>query len=316
MTLHELWLVVVKRWKLIVAVPVVCAVACFAYLSFYNSGGGSYTASSCVVANTSVQSVAGMAASEGRQYIDQLKSADSASAKGLEIVAKGDTNMMTVTITVTGPDGDACVKAANAVAEATNARAEEALVVPEGLSYAGQVEFATKAQFDKRSGLKYPLVAILGGLFVAICIAVVLDMRKRPVKTAEGAQDAVELPVLEVLPAANGERLLANIRFAAKKDDLASVYIVPAGDGDVARKASELVQAAAGDEGARGVSVEVGAPLGESMQAAYDARSRDAVVVSVRQWVDTLPQLESAVAELRLADANLVGLVFAKGKLG
>ena len=48
------------------------------------------------------------------------------------------------------------------------------------------------------------------------------------------------------------------------------------------------------------------------MSAAYQAQDADATVLTVNQWTDSLKTLESAVAELRLADTNLVGIVFAK----
>ena len=54
----------------------------------------------------------------------------------------------------------------------------------------------------------------------------------------------------------------------------------------------------------------------KGMAGAYVAREADAVVIAVRQWSDSIPMLQSAVAELQLAQANLVGMVFAPEKRG
>ena len=187
--------------------------------------------------------------------------------------------------------------------------------------YNGTVSPATEAEASSSGGsMKYLLVALLAGLFVGVCIVVVLDMRKRPVKTPEGAQEAVELPVLEILPAKSGERLLANVRFAAADaagegvdpGSLGSVLVVPAGDEAAARAACELLKEAAEAEDAGALEVAQAGPLSEGMAGAYASRDAGAVVVAVRQWADALPQLESTVAELRLAGANLVGLAFAR----
>ena len=47
----------------------------------------------------------------------------------------------------------------------------------------------------------------------------------------------------------------------------------------------------------------------ESMEAACIARTAGATVAVVRPWTDNMHGLESTVAELRLAGANLVGAV-------
>jgi len=46
------------------------------------------------------------------------------------------------------------------------------------------------------------------------------------------------------------------------------------------------------------------------MSAAYEARGADAVIIAGRQWEDNLSALKTTAAELKLAEANLIGLVF------
>jgi len=310
MTLKELWLLVVRHLKLVITLPVVFALVCVAWTLLAPEGSASYTVSARIIANTYAAGVHSIAGSEARAAIGD--DADYKYSTGVE----GGTN--TVVISITGPEKEACIALADSIADKAAAKAEK---LYEGMEspYNGYVEHATGSkdvEKPNKSKLKYLIGAIVGGLFVAICVVVIIDLRRRAVKTPEGAQAATELPVLELLPAKSGERLLANVRFASGNDGLSSVLIVPTGDVFAADQACTLLNDAAIAEGVETFKAEVSAPLAESMSAAYAARDVDAVLVAVSQWKDSLPQLESAVAELKLADAAPVGIVFASGKGG
>ena len=314
MTLQELWMIISRRWKLVVAVTLACIIACGGYFMVAKRGVVNYSAAAYIVANSQVSHVSGLAADEAR------KLAATPEGAGVVVKAVADTKTMTVTIVANGSDPDACVRAANSVAEAANAIAEKAYSDWD-TPYSGLVTTADSISSTTSSNLmKYLLVALVAGLFVSICIIVAHDMMRRPVKTPEGAQGAVDLPVLEMLPAKNGDRLLANVRFASTERDqadgkeIATVLVVPSDDEEAADAASELLRAASDAEHSV-LDVRQSDSLSKGIAAAYQARDVDAVVVAVRQWKDTLPQLESTVAELRLSGANLVGIVFAKGKL-
>lgn len=309
MTLVDLCRLIGRYWKLVVALPVVAVIAAAAVLFVPSQEAVSNTATSRIVVNSQVAITYGHAASLARQAAN----ADSE----YTVQAKVDSASMTVSIIASGPNPDECVQLADAVATDATAITEQDFLQNEGseykTAYRAQIEPALLDENTASGGkLKYLAVALLGGLFVAICIVVIIDMRRRHVKSAEGAQEAVGLPVLEILPVKDGgERLFANVRFAAKKDDLKSVCVIPAGQSDAARQACETIE-----QGARGVGastvVACYEPLSASMDGAYKAREADAVVVTARQWEDSLTQLETTVAELKLADANLVGVVYAK----
>lgn len=317
MTLKELWMVVVRRWKMIVAVVLVCLVACGGYLVVKKAGPAGYTATSYVVGNSQAAGVLSLANDEARKLTADM--GDGA----FKIESKIDSGSTTVVVTATGADAGACIDAANAVAEAANEAAKDRYSSWES-PYYGSVTLAVEVEEDAGGSsisnmAKYLLVALLAGLFISVCIAVLLDMKRRPVKTPEGVQELVELPVLEVLPVQNGERLLANVRFAGTREagdsgkEISSVLVLPSGDVETAQGACELLTSAAASEGST-LNVQQAMPLPESMAGAYAARDADAVVVTARQWVDSLPQLETTVAELRLAGANLTGVVFAGEK--
>lgn len=312
MTLKELWLLVKHYWKVVVTVPVLCLVACGAYL-LATSQSASYTATSRIVVNSQTAAVAGIASSEARLASDK--------EAGLSAAAKADTGTMTVTVTVKGSDLDECVALADGIAERAVATARDFYEESEGSDYktpfkaivdpADPAEAADSASLGSK--VKFLLASLLGGLFLAVCAAVAVDLKRRHVKTPEGAQEATGLPVLEVLPAKDGGRLLANVRFASKAEEPRAVLVVPTGDVQTAEKAGRMLQSAAADAGA-GVTVSCSEPLAQSMQGAYDAREADAVVVACRQWADSLPQLESTVAELALAGADVCGIVYAEGR--
>jgi len=322
-TLLDLCRLLKRYLWLVIALPLVCALGCFVFFGATGGSNAKYTAASRIVVSTHVQDVAGLAAGEVRAVM-----ADAGKNGGIEAKSAVDGNTKTVTITVTGTDEDAVLKIAN---ESAVKVCEEAIAfVPDNIDdpFNARVEKASEATAAKAdSGMfKYIIVALLAGLFVAICIVVIIDMVKRPVKSVEGVQDAVELPVLEILPMKDkGERLLANVRFASKKDELKSVCVIPVGEGDSDEATVAALVAAAKAEGldARADAEPVAEAdltvihcesLSQGMKAAYVARKADAAILVARQWADSLKALESAVAELKLADTNLVGVVFAKQK--
>ena len=327
MTLMDLFRLIRKYWIIVVVVTLVCGGAAGVYVKVSKSAGHSATAA--VVGNSQATGLMGFAGAEGRALIG----ADS----GYTVETKTETGTNTVNITVTGPNEDECIALANGIASRTCDRAVQAYKNFEN-PFSGTVEKAEKADKVKSGGgKKYLLVGILAGLFLGICIVVIIDLVRRPVKSVEGMQDLVELPVLEKLPAESGERLLANIRFASKKDDLARVCVVPLGDRALADEVAALLDAAMVAEVGQGPAVNTSSDDGRGsafavaeeavrdrfvvqacdslsvgMNAAYDARGADAVIVAGRQWADSLTALESTVAELQLAGANVVGLVFAE----
>ena len=308
MTLLDLCRLMKKHIALIVIVTVVCAALGAGYVLL--SKQSMYKATASVVGNSQSTSVLGFAMAEGNKLlgVDGEYTVEAEVEKGMQIV----------NVTVTGPVESECIAKANEIAENTNAQAIEMFKNFEN-PYNGTVQKVEEADEHKAGGgKKYILVAVLAGLFSAIIIVVIIDLRRRPVKSLEGMQEAVELPVLEKLPAQNGERLLANVRFASNKDDVANICVIPLSNASPAAEVCDLLRAAYQAEASKAQGAEFAAeackPLSEGMEGAYRARSADAVLVAARQWSDSLTDLETTVAELKLADAKLVGLVYAPEK--
>lgn len=66
---------------------------------------------------------------------------------------------------------------------------------------------------------------------------------------------------------------------------------------------------AGGTSGAGGIEIQSCQSLASGMSGMYTAKAADAVVVSARQWTDSLRDLEDTLQELSLAQANVAGLV-------
>lgn len=316
MTLMDLFKLIRKYWIIMVAATVACGAAAGVYTMMSKST--EHAATAAIVGNSQANGVLGFAKAEGRKLIG----AESV----YKMEAKVESGTTTVNVTVSGPEGQRCIEYANNIASHTLDRANEAYENFEN-PFSGMVEKADATEEVKSGGgMKYLFVGILAGLFLGVCIVVVIDMVRRPIKSIEGMQDLVDLPVLEKLPVNNGERLLANVRFASKNDDLKKVCVVPLGDMALAEEVAVLLHNAMATEAqsANGLTtnadeamrdsflVQTCAPLTQSMSAAYESRSADAAIVVGHQWDDSLTALETTVAELELAGTNVVGLIFAK----
>ena len=329
MALMDLFRLIRKYWVIVLVAALVCGAAGFAFSMIKHDAKDQISATANIVGNSQTGGVKGFALAESRKVVfaDGIRFEDGECE--YELAVEVESGSQTVKVTVSGPDKALCIDTANQIAEAACSKAKAEYPGSDYLlAYRGQVEKATMANVEEAAGpsMKLLIAAILAGLFLGICIVVIIDMIRRPIKSGEGMQAAVELPVLEKLPSLNGERLLANVRFAAKTDDLKRVCVVPLGEGDLAEQVADLMRAAIEVEHSvgKGMSQEVDdtvrdtfyvqacEPLSAGMSAAYESRGADAVIIAGRQWKDGLVVLEATVAELKLAEANLVGLVFAQ----
>lgn len=72
-------------------------------------------------------------------------------------------------------------------------------------------------------------MALFAGLFVAICLIVLIDILKTPIKSKSDIEAAADLPVIGTIPnRVRGERLLANIRFICDEPP-STIAVVPVG---------------------------------------------------------------------------------------
>lgn len=172
------------------------------------------------------------------------------------------------------------------------------------------------------------LEGLVGGLFLVLLILVVMDVARAPIKSREEVEKLFGLPALNPRASGDlGEQLWANTQFTTGKG-VQSVCLVPL-SGNSAEICAPSLRAAAEAAKSRAVVFPVDprekldlpempgevaiyqcASLKAGMGAAYCAHAASATVVCVRLWKDSLKTLESAMRELAIAKANVVGIAF------
>lgn len=214
MTLLELFQLLKRHVKLVVALPLVCAVA---------MGVFSFVAMDDVyTAQTSIYILANEDTSQGQStYYNDLNasqllandvatllnsdrvSADAAKALGLESLADYDasvtseTTTRVVSLSVTGPDPDETAAVANEMARQVSIVAQE-------IEMADSINVIDEAVSpDAPSGPNrtlYIAVAFFAGLFLAVAIVVLMDMLNTRVRSAEEVEELLDVSVIGRFP--------------------------------------------------------------------------------------------------------------------
>lgn len=312
MTILDLMRLIQRHLKLVIALPIIFAVVALAYSFFIQV---SYTATANFITNGDLAFAQGLASKEATSY----------AKSGVQISCSSQSSNKQVTISATGSDATQCIEAANTVANnAVNQYKSSSS------SVIATVTEATSAVRNTPSPLRVAATAFALGLFVAICIVVLIDIAKAPIKSREDAENACELPVLGTgTSVEDGDRILANLQFACGKRP-STIAVVPIGQADSAVVISnELVNAlerssvrtriVKGSPHARKFKVSVPEdaavvvccpPLAAGAGASYIANSSDATVLCVTEWTDSKRQLLATMRELELAKANIAGLAY------
>ena len=217
MTLLELIELLKKHLKLVVALPVACAlimaVASVAVLhNTYTATTSMYILARTDDTNSSTNysdlSASQMLANDVATLLES-DSVESGAAKALGITDLSDykvsvsseTTTRVITLSVTGADPEATANVANAMAESVNE-------VAQNVDAAKSINVIDKAKApEEPSGPNrklYIAVAFMAGLFAAIAIVVVADMLNTRVRSAEDAEELLGIPVIGRIPAMKG----------------------------------------------------------------------------------------------------------------
>lgn len=312
MTLMDLLKLLRHKLKLIVLLPMICTVVA-GVASFFTPS--TYSATATFVTNIDVAMAQGFA----------NNTAASSTSSDVDIVISSNATARQILVNAKGADGSRCISAANSVADAASRQITDAY--PEATIIENKASYAT----DISPSLpKTMLIALFASLFVAVCIVIIHDAVKAPIKSKEDVMGTCELPILADVPTADGgERLLANLFFHCDKTP-ASIAIVPVGNTDSSSiVANELARAldhtgvqaklVQGVAHARRFKVNIPEgsavivdcrPITEGMGAAYIAHDAQATVLCVSEWTSSKSQLSTTAKELRLAKANLAGIAY------
>lgn len=220
MTLLELLHLLRKHLRLVVLLPVLCAVAMGAYSYLFM--GNTYTASTSMyvlarnqdaTSNTSLST--DLSASQMiSNDVSTLLTSDRALAQTAEDLALPDLEDYDVSVTsettsrviglsVTGPDPQTAADVANRLVANVSGIAQEVMSI-ESVNPIDQAR-APEAPSGPNRPL-YVAVALMAGLFLAVAIVVVEDMLNTKVRGEEEVEELLGIPVIGRIPAMRGGR--------------------------------------------------------------------------------------------------------------
>lgn len=214
MTLLELFQLLRKHLRLVVALPVGCALI-MAVVSFALMGN-TYTAqtSMYILANSNTES-------QSTNYTDLTASqllandvatllqsdrveADAASSLGLtdlsdyKVSVTSETTTRVISLVVTGPDPQGVADVANEMASQVSVIAQD-VQMADSINVIDEAVAPTSPSGPNR--MLYIAVAFLAGLFLAIAIVVLMDMLNTRIRSAEDAEELLGVPVVGRIPA-------------------------------------------------------------------------------------------------------------------
>lgn len=217
MTLLELFQLLRKHLKLVIALPIACALAMGAF-SFVMMGN-TYTASvSMYVLSQSAQgennaaiqyndlSASQMLTNDVSQLIkservvqqtakDLGMSVGELESSKIEVTSSTTTRLITIAVTSDSPQLAAAV--ANGIARTTNSVAQEIMAV-EAVNLIDEAEVPQAPSGPPR--LMYTAVAFLAGIFIAAAIVVVMDMVNTRIRKPEEIEELLGVPVIGRIP--------------------------------------------------------------------------------------------------------------------
>ena len=220
MTLLELLHLLRKHLRLVVLLPVACALVMgvYSYLFMRNT----YTASTSMYvlalnqdATASTSLSTDLSASQMiSNDVSTLLTSDRALAETAEDLALDDlsaydvsvtseTTSRVIGLTVTGPDPQTAADVANRLVANVSGIAQEVM----SIESVNPIDQATAPEAP--SGPNRPLyvaVALMAGLFLAVAIVVVEDMLNTKVRGQEEVEELLGIPVIGRIPAMRGGR--------------------------------------------------------------------------------------------------------------
>lgn len=219
MALLELLYLLKKRLKLVIVLPLVCALAVGGY-SFvamkntYTASVGMYvlvqhdnansnSLSSDLSASQMVTNDVATLLKSDRMALETAKALGLEDLKGYTTSITSSTTSRVLTLEVTGTDPQR-------TADIANKMAEEVSGVPREVMNVDSVNVVDSAKVPTSpSGPKRPLyiaVGFLAGLFAAVAIVVIADMLNTKVRGEQDLEELLGVPVIGRIPAMKGGR--------------------------------------------------------------------------------------------------------------
>lgn len=203
MTLLELLYLLKKRLKLVIVLPLVCALAVGMYVLVQHDNANSNSLSSDLSASQMVTNDVATLLKSDRMALETAKALGLEDLKGYTTSITSSTTSRVLTLEVTGTDPQR-------TADIANKMAEEVSGVPREVMNVDSVNVVDSAKVPTSpSGPKRPLyiaVGFLAGLFAAVAIVVVADMLNTKVRGEQDLEELLDIPVIGRIPAMKGGR--------------------------------------------------------------------------------------------------------------
>ena len=218
MTLLELMKLLRKHLKLVIVLPVVCALVAAVVSWGFLADQYTATVSAYVLqksdqatgsTNYSDLSASQMVANDVAELAQtedvKDKTAEALridSLKNVKVSVTSSTTTRVIQLSVTTTDADSAAVIANKYVETISDIAQSKMGL-QGVNTIDSAKTPTAPSGPNRP--LYVAVALLAGLFLAIAIVVVMDMVNTRVRTAEEAEELLGVPVIGRIPKIKGE---------------------------------------------------------------------------------------------------------------
>lgn len=219
MTLLELFRLLKKHLRIVVLLPVACALVVGLYSVFFVRNQYTATSSMYVLAqkdssnSNSLYSDLNASQMLTNDVVKLLKSdrvvnqvgseVGIEELKGYSVSVTSETTSRVITLSVTGPDPQTAADIVNKMIEDVSGVAQSVMNV-ESVNPVDMAQAPEKPSGPNR--LLYTLVAFVAGLFAAIAIVVVSDMLNTKVRGSEDLEELVDVPIIGRIPNVQGGR--------------------------------------------------------------------------------------------------------------
>lgn len=219
MTLLELFRLLKKHLRLVILLPVVCALVVGLYSIFFVRNTYTATASMYVLAqgesSNSTNLYSDLNASQmltndvakllkSDRIVNQVGSEVGVEElKGYKVDVTSETTSRVITLSVTGPDPQTAADIVNKMIKDVSDVARSVMNI-RSVNPINQAQAPISPSGPNR--LLYTAVAFLVGLFAAIVIVVVADMLNTRVRGPEDLEELIDVPVIGRIPTIEGGR--------------------------------------------------------------------------------------------------------------
>lgn len=216
MTLLELLTLLRKHLRLVVALPVLCALVTCVYSYLFMADTYTATTNMYVLAqqdgsNTTLStdlSASQMLANDVATLLqsDRVLGQTASdlglqSLSGYDVSVASDTTSRVITLSVTGPNAQTAADVANAMVANVSSIAQDVMSV-QSVNAIDKAEAPTAPSGPKRP--LYVAGALVAGLFLAVAIVVVGDMLNTKVRGQEEVEELLGIPVVGRVPFMKG----------------------------------------------------------------------------------------------------------------